>query len=93
MSRRLSANKFAHQLHNLFDSTCNACVLAVWEGIRRTHGAPPEQAAPLMPRAGCSLRGRRRRSRPRCRRGVNLEESDGVGVCSIEARHVLNPAA
>jgi len=21
----------------------------VWEGIRRTHGAPPEQATPLMP--------------------------------------------
>ena len=27
----------------------NARVVAVWEGIRRTHGAPPEQAAPLMP--------------------------------------------
>jgi len=24
-------------------------VVAVWEGIRRTHGAPPTQAAPLMP--------------------------------------------
>jgi len=23
-------------------------VVAVWEGIRRTHGAPPDQAAPLM---------------------------------------------
>ena len=24
-------------------------MVAVWEGIRRTHGAPPEQAATLMP--------------------------------------------
>ena len=39
-----------------FGGTCqfssgvdNARVVAVWEGIRRTHGAPPEQAAPLMP--------------------------------------------
>ncbi len=23
--------------------------MTVWEGIRRTHGAPPDQAAPLMP--------------------------------------------
>ncbi len=49
MSRRLSAIKFAHQLQNLPDPTRNSRVLAVWEGIRRTHGAPPEQAAPLMP--------------------------------------------
>ena len=49
MSRRLSAIKFAHQLDNAPDPTRNARVLAVWEGIRRTHGAPPEQAAPLMP--------------------------------------------
>jgi len=49
MSRRLSAIKFAHQLRNLPDPTRNARVVAVWEGIRRTHGAPPEQAAPLMP--------------------------------------------
>lgn len=49
MSRRLSALKFAHQLRNLPDPTTNARVLAVWEGIRRTHGAPPEQSAPLMP--------------------------------------------
>jgi integrase len=49
MSRRLSAIKFAHQLQNLPDPTRNARVIAVWEGIRRTHGAPPEQAAPLMP--------------------------------------------
>ena len=49
MSRRLSAIKFAHQLRNLPDPTTNARVVAVWEGIRRTHGAPPDQAAPLMP--------------------------------------------
>lgn len=49
MSRRLSALKFVHQLNNLPDPTANARVVAVWEGIRRTHGAPPDQAAPLMP--------------------------------------------
>ncbi len=49
MSRRLSAIRFAHQLRDLADPTENARVVAVWEGIRRTHGAPPEQAAPLMP--------------------------------------------
>ncbi len=49
MSRRLSAIRFTHQLHDTPDPTRNARVLAVWEGIRRTHGAPPDQAAPLMP--------------------------------------------
>jgi site-specific recombinase XerD len=49
MSRRLSAIKFAHHMHNQDDPTLHARVVAVWEGIRRTHGAPPEQAAPLMP--------------------------------------------
>lgn len=49
MSRRLSAIRFAHQLRDLPDPTSNARVVAVWEGIRRTHAAPPEQAAPLMP--------------------------------------------
>jgi len=49
ISRRLSAIRFAHQLHNQPDPTRNARVVAVWEGIRRTHGAPPDQAAPLMP--------------------------------------------
>jgi site-specific recombinase XerD len=49
MSRRLSAIRFAHQMRDLADPTENARVVAVWEGIRRTHGAPPEQAAPLMP--------------------------------------------
>ena len=49
MSRRISAIKFVHQLQNHPDPTRNARVVAVWEGIRRTHGAPPEQSAPLMP--------------------------------------------
>lgn len=49
MSRRLSGIRFAHQLRDLSDPTRNARVLAVWEGIRRTHGAPVEQAVPLMP--------------------------------------------
>jgi site-specific recombinase XerD len=49
MSRRLSAIKFAHALRNLPDPTAHARVVAVWEGVRRTHGAPPDQSAPLMP--------------------------------------------
>ena len=49
MSRRLSAIPFAARLRNQVDPTANARVVAVWEGIRRTHGAPPEQAGPLMP--------------------------------------------
>ncbi len=49
MSRRLSAIRFAHHIQNLPDPTEHARVLVVWEGIRRTHGAPAEQAAPLMP--------------------------------------------
>ena len=49
MSRRLSSIKFAHRLRDLPDPTDNARVVAVWEGIRRTQGEPPDQAAPLMP--------------------------------------------
>lgn len=49
MSRRLSGIRFAHRMRDLPDPTASARVIAVWEGIRRTHGAPPEQAAPLMP--------------------------------------------
>lgn len=49
MSRRLSAIRFAHQMHNRPDPTTGARVVAVWEGIRRTHGVPPDQAEPLMP--------------------------------------------
>ena len=49
MSRRLSAIRFAHRLRDLPDPTENARVVAVWEGIRRTHTTRPEQAKPLMP--------------------------------------------
>lgn len=49
MSRRLSAIRFAHRLRDLPDPTENARVVAVWEGIRRTHATRPEQATPLMP--------------------------------------------
>jgi integrase len=49
MSRRLSAIKFAHSMRNVADPTEHARVIAVWEGIRREHSAPPEQATPLMP--------------------------------------------
>ncbi len=49
MSRRLSAIRFAHRLRDLPDPTENARVVAVWEGIRRTHTTRPEQATPLMP--------------------------------------------
>lgn len=49
ISRRLSSIRFAHATRDLPDPTSTARVAAVWEGIRRTHGAPPEQAAPLMP--------------------------------------------
>ncbi len=49
MSRRLSAIKFAHRAADHPDPTDNARVITVWEGIRRLHSAPPEQAAPLMP--------------------------------------------
>ncbi len=36
-------------MRDLPDPTAAARVVAVWEGIRRTHGAPPDQAAALMP--------------------------------------------
>ena len=62
MSRRLSAIRFAARLRNSPDPTANARVIAVWEGIRRTHGAPPVQAAGPnyefdCPRAGVALPG------------------------------------
>ena len=41
MARRLSALRFAHRLQGLPDPAAAARVVAVWEGIRRTHGAPP----------------------------------------------------
>jgi site-specific recombinase XerD len=49
LSRRLSAITFAHAVHDVADPTTGARVLAVWEGIRRTHTTPPTQATPLMP--------------------------------------------
>lgn len=49
MRRRLSALAFAHQLHGYPSPTAAARVVAVWEGIRRTHGQPPRQAEPLLP--------------------------------------------
>jgi site-specific recombinase XerD len=49
LSRRLSSIRFAHAVHHAPDPTAHPRVSAVWEGIRRTHGAPPGQAAPLMP--------------------------------------------
>lgn len=44
-----SAIRFASRLRDLPDPTEAARVVAVWQGIRWLHGAPPEQAAPLMP--------------------------------------------
>ena len=49
MSRRLSAIKAVHRLSDHPDPTSGARVVAVWEGIRRTHAAAPVQAAALMP--------------------------------------------
>ncbi|GAB7192783.1 site-specific integrase [Kineococcus sp. NUM-3379] len=49
MSRRLSALKFAHRMQGLTDPTTHPRVISVWEGIRRTHGAAPQQASPLKP--------------------------------------------
>lgn len=49
IARRLSALRFAFRLRGRPDPTAAARVVAVCEGIRRTHGAPPQQAAPLMP--------------------------------------------
>jgi len=49
MSRRLSAIRLAHRLRDATDPTAHPRVAAVWEGIRRTHGAPVDQSAPLMP--------------------------------------------
>ena len=49
ISRRLSTIRFAHKVRNHPDPTQTARVIAVWEGIRRQLGAPPDQARPLMP--------------------------------------------
>lgn len=49
ISRRLSAIKFAHRMHDLPDPTLNARVVTVWEGIRRQIATPPDQSTPLHP--------------------------------------------
>ena len=49
MSRRRSAIRFAHAAANLPSPLDDATVAAVWEGIRRVHGAPPDRSSPLMP--------------------------------------------
>jgi hypothetical protein len=49
LARRLSSIRFAHAARDLPDPTAAARVQAVWKGPRRIHGAPPDQAAPLMP--------------------------------------------
>jgi len=46
IARRLSARRFAHRLQGFPDPTTAPRVVAVWEGIRRTHGPPPDQATP-----------------------------------------------
>ncbi len=49
ISRRLSAIRYAHTLRRLPSPTDDPRVTLVWEGIRRTHGEPPDQSKPLMP--------------------------------------------
>jgi len=49
LSRRLSSIKFAHASAGHPDPATHPRVMAVLEGIRRMHGAPPQQATPLMP--------------------------------------------
>jgi site-specific recombinase XerD len=49
MSRRLSSIRFAETAAGISSQLDDAIVATVWEGIRRTHGAPPEQSLPIMP--------------------------------------------
>ncbi|MEQ3552835.1 tyrosine-type recombinase/integrase [Pseudonocardia nematodicida] len=49
IAKHLSGIRTAHRTADLPDPAVTARVSTVWEGIRRTHGAPPEQAPPLMP--------------------------------------------
>jgi integrase len=49
MSRRLSAIRFAHITAKMASPLDNADLSAVWDGIRRTHSAPPTRALPLHP--------------------------------------------
>jgi hypothetical protein len=52
MSRRLSGIRFAYRMRDLPDPTALPRVIAVWEGIRRTHGAPPQTPEPGRPAGG-----------------------------------------
>lgn len=84
LSRRLSAIRFIHQFHDHLDPTRNARVIAVWEGIRRTHGAPPEQANPLMPPdcSTSSMPARPRRSgEPRVGQTSPTWRAPAIGSC------------
>lgn len=49
MGRRLWSLRLAHRQAGLPDPTTDPRVVTVWEGIRRTHGMPADQSAPLMP--------------------------------------------
>jgi integrase len=49
MSRRLSAIRFAHITAKMASPLDDADLSAVWDGIRRTHSAPPARALPLHP--------------------------------------------
>lgn len=49
IGKHLSAIRAAHRAADQPDPAVTARVAAVWEGIRRSHGKPPDQAPPLMP--------------------------------------------
>jgi site-specific recombinase XerD len=49
IARRLSTLRLLHRLGGHGDPTADSRVTTVWDGIRRVHGAPPVQSAPLMP--------------------------------------------
>lgn len=49
IGKHLSAIRAAHRAADQPDPAVTARVSAVWEGIRRSHGEPPDQAPPLMP--------------------------------------------
>ena len=93
ISRRRSSIKFVHETANLASPLDDAMLNAVWEGIRRTHGAPPDQATPLMPvtgtpesfvQVGCH---RRDASEPLCGVGAKLRADIGGGVALYEIDH------
>ncbi|WP_224388974.1 site-specific integrase [Pseudonocardia sp. ICBG1293] len=49
IGKHLSAIRAAHRAANQPDPAVTSRVTAVMEGIRRSHGEPPDQAPPLMP--------------------------------------------